>query len=106
MGKEPLPKVDVVVSFEDVENIIKTSDDEGLTPHEIGKELGLITDDVDDLKVRAILQKVRATARRVVRSRNFTIISDGGRVRYSRIISKGQSESKAEKSSKDALDDQ
>lgn len=103
MSKENLPKVDIDVKGSEVEAVIKTAGVDGISPLDLAKELGHLSDNTDPLKTRAILQKVRAAARRVIKSKGWSVIKDGKGARYSVKPGGNIEAKKADTSTKDAI---
>jgi len=94
--------VDIKINLEEVEEIIKLADEEGMNPYEIAKELGLLNEQSKTLPMaKIVLKKIRQTARRVVESNNWTIKKEGKKVTY--IAIKSDEKSRANKSAEQVL---
>lgn len=105
MAKEPLPKVDVDIKGEEIKNVIASAGDDGITAIDIGKELSLLSDDMDPLKSRAVTQKIRSAARRVCKANNWVVAKKDKKAFYtSQVGVVDQAEAKAEKSSAAAVE--
>lgn len=107
MTKETLPKVDVKIESIDVETVIAAHGKDGVSAIDIGKEMGIISDDMDALKQRAVASKLRSFARRIVKSKGWSTTKVDGKALYCAVPGSGETaaKDKAQTAAKEAGED-